>query len=118
MTYATDKDRALFTLSPEETKQFDLGTPIVKRVAYRSGIVDIEIQKRIICPDAETRATLRKLNEDKPNLTIGQMFDHVMATPASHGKGETIHKQHVLNDLRRFIENVGGDVPVAAVMGG
>ncbi len=116
MTYGKDNGKAVFTLSNSETTQFELGTPIIKRTAYRKGIVEIEVKRRTVCPSLETLDVLRHMIAN-PAIKGAAKFtvNQALATVEGYKVADT-HFVDVRNDLKRFIETIDGSVPISELV--
>jgi hypothetical protein len=128
MTIGGNKDGGTIHLTAEEQRFFNDHHPVIKRTAYRKGIVEITVHSKIVCPNANTRFFLRNVfNGAFPNILAS--FNKAMVaanlTPAELTVQQTVallgeDKQFndTKNDLTRYIESIGGEVPITEIMGG
>lgn len=109
------------TLSAVEQKAFEDGHPVIKTTSYRKGIVEIEVKRRIVCPNAETRSFLRKLAAANAEETL-TVQDVIKYAESKEGKTEIVLMRYsskdIANDLQRYMNNVGGEVPISDIMEG
>ncbi len=113
MTIGTDKDgNTVITLSQEESRVFPHCVPIYRQTDTRVGIVEVEVRKRISCPNGHTLAFLRDLYRDQQakngtcDLTVAQV---VPLLRSDQGMIEA--------DLRKFAQRVDPDVEIAELIG-
>jgi hypothetical protein len=107
-----DEGSGTIKLTPEEYQQFELGTPIIKQTPCRFGLVEVTVKKATTCPNGVTRAFLRDFSRQRGfrhDQTIGEVV-------TSHSWRSD--QRDIRADLERFVQLIGGDIPVHEVMNG
>jgi hypothetical protein len=106
MIYGNESQKAVFTLSLEETTAFEHGKTITCPVTGVNGMWEIVLQKRTVCPLPSTQEFLRNLMKER----VSRMEpDDLTVTGVIALLTDQVD---IRNDLERFEKTIGGATPI------